>query len=141
MGQVPYRARWTTNPASAVSESSRRGWVADCEDRFHEPSRLQSSPLLSPKGDTAECEKETPLSRKVREGEGENGRSGERAAGRKRKGPSAERKASPAKGLGAIRHALGASGHWATGGFVEKSNRQAVYLTLTPIDYARGGDR
>ena len=56
-------------------------------------------------------------------GDRESGRSVERAAGRKRKGQSAERKAPLAKGLGAMRHALGANGHWATGGFVEKSNR------------------
>jgi hypothetical protein len=59
-------------------------------------------------------------------GDRESGRSGERATGRKRKGQSAERKASLAKGLGAMRHARGASGHWATGRFVEKSIRQAV---------------
>jgi len=104
---------------------------------------VPTAPQLSPKGDTPTREKETPgeeqlaaNSKRQRRrdatahgrwrrvgGDRESGRSGERAAGRKRKGQSAERKASLAKGLGAMRHALGANGHWATGGFVEKSNR------------------
>ena len=48
-------------PNGGISELPRRNWVADCEDHLHGPSCLQSSPLLSPKGDAAESEKETPF--------------------------------------------------------------------------------
>lgn len=53
-GQLPYRKPGIPMSNGGISEIPRRSWVADREDRWHDPSRLESNPLLSPKGDTAE---------------------------------------------------------------------------------------